>query len=101
MTFAAPGARTLVTINRADGKGEVEQESRGFLGKLGDLHKGFDTGNVWYWTIDIAGALLVISSLTGMVTLVALRARRRLGFAICLLGVLSVIVIYMVWVPKS
>ena len=100
MTFAAPGGRTVVTINRADGKGVVEKESRGFLGKLGDLHKGFDTGKAWSWTIDIAAFFLVISSLTGMVTRVALRARRRTGFAVCLLGILSVLLIYMVWVPK-
>lgn len=100
MTFAAPGGRTVVTINRADGRGEVEQESRGFLGKLGDLHKGFDTGRAWYWTIDVAAGLLIVSSLSGMVTLIALRTRRRTGFAVCLLGVLSVLLIYMVWVPK-
>ena len=86
ITFAAPGTRTVVTINRADGKAEVEKESRGFLGKLGDLHKGFDTGKVWYWTIDVAALLLVTSSLTGMVTLLALRARRRTGFTVCALG---------------
>ena len=100
ITFAAPGTRTVVTINRADGKGTVEKESRGFLGTLDDLHKGFDSGKVWYWTIDVAALLLVISSLTGMVTLVALRARRRTGFAICLLGILTVIALYVIWVPK-
>ena len=100
MTFAVPGARTVVTINRVDGRGEVEKESRGFLGKLGDLHKGFDAGSVWYWIIDIAAVLLVISSLTGMVTLLALRARRRTGFTVCALGILTVIVIYVVWVPR-
>ena len=100
MTFAVPGARTVVTINRADGRGQVEKETRGALGILGDLHKGFDTGNVWYWTIDVAAVLLVISSLTGMVTLLALRARRRIGFAIALLGVLTVIAIYITSVPK-
>jgi uncharacterized protein len=100
ITFAAPGSRTVVTINRADGKGAVEKENRGFLGTLGDLHKGFDTGRVWYWTIDVAAALLIISSLSGMVTLVALRARRRTGFIICLLGVLTVIALYEGWVPK-
>jgi len=100
MTFAVPGARTVVTINRVDGRGQVERESRGFLGKLGDLHKGFDTGNAWYWTIDVAAVLLVISSLTGMVTLVALRARRRTGFTICVLGILTVITIYVLCVPK-
>jgi hypothetical protein len=100
MTFASPGARTVVTINRSDGKGQVEKESRGFLGKLGDLHKGFDAGNVWSWTIDVAAVVLVVSSITGMVTLVALRARRRTGFAVCVLGVLTVIAIYAIWVPR-
>jgi uncharacterized protein len=100
MTFAVPGSRTVITINRADGRGEVERESRGFLGKLGDLHKGFDSGRVWYWTIDVAAGLLIISSLTGMVTLVALRARRRAGYTMCALGFLTVFAIYMIWVPK-
>ena len=100
VTFAVPGSRTVVTINRIDGRGQVEKENRGVLGKLGDLHKGSDAGNVWYWTIDVAGILLVISSLTGMVTLVALRARRRSGFIVCALGVLTVLAIYVIWVPK-
>ncbi|HLH30995.1 MAG TPA: PepSY-associated TM helix domain-containing protein [Terriglobia bacterium] len=100
VTFAAPGGRTIVAVNRADGRAQVEKESRGILGKLDDLHKGLDSGSVWYWTIDAAGLLLVISSLTGMVTLVALRARRRTGFAVCALGVLSVILIYIFWIPK-
>jgi hypothetical protein len=100
MTFAAPGARTVVTINRVDGAALVEKESRGLLGKLGDLHKGFDSGTVWYWTIDVAAALLVISSLTGMITLVALRARRRTGFVIAALGILTIVMIYVVWIPK-
>jgi uncharacterized protein len=99
MTFASPGARTVVTINRADGKGQVEKESRGLLGKLDDLHKGFDTGHVWSWTIDVAAILLVISSLTGMVTLLALRHRRRIGFIVCGLGILTVLLIYALSVP--
>jgi uncharacterized protein len=100
MTFAAPGKRTVVTINRADNSGEVENEQRGLLGKLDDLHKGFDTGRVWYWTIDLAAILLVVSSLTGMVTLLALRARRRSGFVVGTLGVLMVVLLYLIWVPK-
>jgi hypothetical protein len=99
MTFASPGARIVVTINRVDGSGQVERESRGFFGKLDDLHKGLDTGNVWSWTIDVAAILLVVSSLTGMVTLLALRARRRTGFIVCGLGVLTILIIYGLWVP--
>jgi len=100
MTFAVAGARTLVTINRETGRAEVERETRGFFGKLGDLHKGFDTGKVWYWTIDVAALLIVTSSFTGIITLLALRARRRTGFAVGALGVLTVLAIYMIWVPK-
>jgi hypothetical protein len=100
VTYAAPGARTVVTINRADGKAEVEKESRGFMGRLGDLHKGFDTGKVWYWTIDVAAMLIVVSSLTGIITLLALRHRRRVGFTLGALGVLTVFLIYELWVPK-
>ena len=100
MTFASPGSRTVVTINRANGTGQVEKESRGFLGKLGDLHKGLDAGRAWYWTIDVAAILLVVSSITGMVTLVALRDRRRTGFAVCALGILTVVAVYAIWVPR-
>jgi hypothetical protein len=100
ITFAAPGVRTAVTINRANGTAEVERENRGFMGKLGDLHKGLDVGRAWYWTIDVAAILLVISSLTGIMTLLALRARRRTGFAVCALGILTVIAIYVMYVPK-
>jgi len=100
VTYSAPGSRTTVTINRKDGTAQVEKESRGFLGKLGDLHKGFDTGNVWYWTIDVAALLIIVSSMTGIVTLIALRARRRVGFTVGALGVLTVLVIYVLWVPK-
>ena len=98
-TFAAPGHRTLVTIHRADRSAEAEIETRGILGKLDDLHKGFDSGRTWYWIIDISAILLTISSLTGMITLFSLRARRRSGFLVGGIGILTVGLIYLVWVP--
>jgi uncharacterized protein len=100
VTYATPGARTVVTIDRQNGKAEVENESRGFFGRLGDLHKGLDTGRVWYWTIDVAALLIVVSSLTGILTLLSLRHRRRMGFTIGALGVLTILVIYVLWVPR-
>jgi hypothetical protein len=100
MTFAAPGHRTVVTINRAQSTGEVESETRGLLGKLDDLHKGFDSGPAWYWIIDLAAVLLTLSALTGMVTLVSFRARRRSGFIVAALGVISIAALYLIWVPQ-
>jgi hypothetical protein len=100
VTFAVPGKRTVVTIHRADGKADVESETRGILGKIDDLHKGFDSGRAWYWIIDISAVILIVSSLTGMITLLALRARRRSGFIVGSLGVALVFVIYLIWVPR-
>jgi hypothetical protein len=100
MTFAVPGSRIVATVDRQSGRTEVEKETRGVLGRLGDLHKGLDTGRVWYWTIDAAAILIVTSSFTGIITLLALRARRRTGFTVGALGILTVLVIYLLWVPK-
>lgn len=100
ITFAVPGRRTIATINRADGKAEIEAETRGLFGKIDDLHKGFDSGPVWYWLIDITAVLLTISSLTGMVTLLSLRARRRSGFIVATLAVAMLVAIYLIWVPQ-
>jgi hypothetical protein len=97
--FAAPGRRTLVTIRRAERMGEVESENRGLIGRLDDLHKGFDVGTPWYWLIDFSAILLTISSLTGMVTLFSLRTRRKSGFIVGAIGVITVVAIYLVCVP--
>jgi len=97
--FAAPGRRTLVTIHRAERMGEVEVENRVILGRLDDLHKGFDAGSAWYWTIDFSAILLTISSLTGMVTLLSLRTRRKSGFIVGTIGVITVVAIYFICVP--
>jgi hypothetical protein len=99
-TFAAPGHRTVVTIDRAARTADVETETRGLLGKLDDLHKGFDSGPVWYWIIDIAAVLLTISALTGMMTLLGLRHRRVMGFVMGGLGLVTLAVIYLLFVPS-
>jgi len=100
VTFAVPGKRTVINIHLPDGVSEVESVTRGFLGKIDDLHKGFDSGRTWYWIIDIAAVILIVSSITGMITLLALRARRRSGFIVGSLGVALVFVIYLLGVPR-
>jgi hypothetical protein len=100
LTFAAPGHRTVVTVNRSERMGEVENESRGLLGRLDDLHKGFDSGRLWFWIIDVTALLLTISALTGTVTLLYFRARRRSGFIVAALGVISIVMLYLIWVPQ-
>jgi hypothetical protein len=100
VTFTAPAARTEVTIQRADGSARVEQESRGWLARLDDLHKGLDSGTTWGWVIDVTAILLILSSLTGIITLVSLPKRRTTGFVAA--GVVAALLgaIYWFAVPR-
>ncbi len=100
VTFTAPGRRTQVAINRLDGTAQVDAETRGLMGRLGDLHKGLDTGSVWRWTIDVTAILLTISALTGIVTLLTLPRRRRTGLMAGAAGIVALLVIYFFFVPK-
>jgi hypothetical protein len=100
LTFAAPGRRTTVSISRPDGATRVEAETRGLLGKLGDLHKGQDSGRAWKWLIDVTAVLLTLSSITGIVTLLVLPKRRNLGLFVGLVSAGVLVAIYLVWVPR-
>jgi hypothetical protein len=99
-TFAAPGHRAVVTIDRAAHTARIETETRGLLGRLDDLHKGFDSGPVWYWIIDLTAVLLTISALTGLTTLIGLRHRRVSGFVFGALGLATLATIYFLFVPQ-
>jgi hypothetical protein len=99
VVFAAPGGRIRVVVDRGSGTAMVESETRGILGLLGDLHTGSDTGRVWFWIIDIAAILLTITSLTGIVTLASLPARRRFGFVVGAIGAAITLALYLVWTP--
>jgi hypothetical protein len=99
VTFTAPAERTQVMIRRADGTARVERESRGWLAKLDDLHKGLDSGIAWRWVIDITAVLLMLSSLTGIVTLVSLPKRRVMGFVAGGVAAALLAVVYYLAVP--
>ena len=61
---------------------------------------GFDSGRSWPWLIDLTAVFLTISSITGMVTLLSLRARRRSGFIVGGLSAAVILAIYWIWVPR-
>ena len=97
--FAAPGSQTRAVINRENGMTEIESETRGLLGRIGDLHKGRDSGGVWFWVIDFTAVLMTISSITGIVTLASLPARRRAGFLVGAIGAALALALYLTLVP--
>jgi hypothetical protein len=71
-----PGGDGWVSVDRATGKVESEITDRGWISYLNDLHKGRNSGNVWFWFIDAFAAACIIFTMTGLI-LLQLHARHR------------------------
>ena len=64
-----PGGDAWLSIDRATGDVVFENTDRGAIAWLNDLHKGRNTGPVWFWFIDIFSAAAILFCLTGLVLL--------------------------------
>ncbi|MDZ4363787.1 MAG: PepSY-associated TM helix domain-containing protein [Brevundimonas sp.] len=76
VALPAPGGDGWLTIDRATGEALRETTTRGWIAYLNDLHKGRNTGPVWYWFIDVFAVACVVFALTGL-ALLWLHARNR------------------------
>ena len=71
-----PGGDGWLTLDRATGEALRERTTRGGVAWLNDLHKGRDTGPVWYWFIDVFAAACLVFAITGL-ALAWMHARQR------------------------
>jgi hypothetical protein len=71
-----PGGDAWVSIERASGKISAETTDRGWISYLNDLHKGRNTGRIWFWFIDVFAGACILFTLTGLL-LLQLHARHR------------------------
>ncbi len=76
IALKGPGSDGWVTIDRATGEALRETTTRGWVAYANDLHKGRDTGPVWYWFIDVFAVACIVFTVTGL-TLLWLHARTR------------------------
>ena len=76
VALKGPGSDGWVTIDRATGEALRETTTRGWVAYINDLHKGRDTGPVWYWFIDVFAVACIVFTVTGL-TLLWLHARTR------------------------
>jgi len=94
----APGGDGWVTIDRATGEAIHEKTTRGWVAYLNDLHKGRNTGPVWYWFIDVFAVACLVFAITGL-TLLWLHARgRRSTWPIVGLGLLIPVIIALIFI---
>lgn len=83
------GGDAWLSFDRQGGKARYELTDRGWISYLNDLHKGRNTGSVWFVFLDIFAVACIVFCLTGLVLLQLLSHARRstwplvgLGFAV-------------------
>lgn len=76
IAMPGPGRDAWVSIDRESGAVAAEVTDRGWISYLNDLHKGRNTGDAWFWFIDLFAVACVLFTLTGLL-LLQLHARHR------------------------
>lgn len=64
-----PGGDAWLSIDRETGDVTYENTDRGAISWLNDLHKGRNTGPVWFWFLDIFSVAAILFCITGLVLL--------------------------------
>ena len=88
---ARPGAD-----DRASGRAPA---NRGLLSKLTTLHKGKPASLPLTLLIDTTAIVLMLGSITGVILLVAIAPRRRLGLTLMGAGTLGALMVLLFFVP--
>lgn len=76
VAMPGPGRDAWVSIDRQSGAISAETTWRGWVSYLNDLHKGRNTGDAWFWFIDVFAVACIVFTLTGLL-LLQLHARHR------------------------
>jgi hypothetical protein len=73
-----PGRDAWMSVDRESGAAKFEGTQRGWVAYFNDLHKGRNTGIVWWIFIDVVAAACLFFSITGLI-LLQIQARQRKG----------------------
>jgi len=95
VSFKGPGYAADAFIQRSSGSYEITLLKAGTVGILNDLHKGRDTGARWSVLIDVAAALMVIVSLTGMILMLYIKRKRFAGVILAIAGLVLSYLVYL------
>lgn len=98
--YKVPAGFASVLIISEEQLMTIETETGSTVGILNDLHKGRNSGSVWYWVIDLSAALIFIFAITGMIILFQGKKYRREGLLSALAGVVTPLIIYFLFVPS-
>lgn len=93
ISYRAPGYAADATFDTASGDYRLTIEQQGWVGVMNDLHKGRDAESSWKWTIDVAGAFLVVIAVSGLLLQLVLKRRRRSAVLVAVAGAAVAVVL--------
>lgn len=96
LSAPGPGRDAWVVIDRQTGAARFERTDRGWLAYFNDLHKGRNTGLVWWIFIDVVAAACLFFSITGLI-LLQIQARQRRSTWPLVSGGIAVMVVLMIF----
>lgn len=76
VALPGPGRDAWVSIDRATGAITSEHTDRGWISYFNDLHKGRNSGDAWFWFIDVFAVACIVFTITGLF-LLQLHAKHR------------------------
>lgn len=87
LSLPRPGGDAWLTVDLASGAVFFESTDRGWISYFNDLHKGRNTGDVWFWFIDIFAVACVVFCITGLILLYRHAGGRPTTWPLVALGV--------------
>ncbi|WNO61985.1 PepSY-associated TM helix domain-containing protein [Rheinheimera sp. MMS21-TC3] len=98
VAMAKPGADAWLAIDAQYAQFSYERTDRGWVAYFNDLHKGRDTGIVWFWLIDIFALFCVVFCGSGLILLFRQGPHRPMTWPLISLGALVPVVIMLVFI---
>lgn len=99
IVWKGPGYSADATVERATGAYRLEEQRRGWVAVLDDLHKGRDSGPTWSLVVDVSAVLLALIAGTGLWLLFYLKKRLRYGLLVALVGTVALLFAFVFGVP--
>ncbi|PXF31712.1 hypothetical protein WH50_08160 [Pokkaliibacter plantistimulans] len=99
LDYQRPGGYRQISIYLDEGVVEAEEESRGLVAILNDLHKGRHAGAWWSALIDLTAVIILVFSVSGLVLLYHFASQRGSTWPLVTVGCAIPLLIYLVAVP--
>jgi hypothetical protein len=98
VAMPGPGRDAWVSIDRATGAVSAEVTDRGWISYLNDLHKGRNTGDAWFWFIDLFAVACVVFTLTGLLLLQLHAKHRPMTWPLVLLSLIAPVLLAILFI---